>query len=130
MKNVFITGIAGFIGYHLAERLKALGYRVFGCDSFNHYYDPGLKRARVAQLIGIPIYEWDISNTDGIESVVKNEKITHFINLAAQAGVRYSLENPSAYIHSNVNGFSGLLEICRKYPEMKFIFASSSYIYG
>ncbi|MBI2742782.1 MAG: GDP-mannose 4,6-dehydratase [Chlamydiales bacterium] len=132
MKRVFITGIAGFIGFHLALFLKERGDFVTGCDNFNAYYDPALKHARVELLKekGISVLECDICNTSKIEEIVKNEEITHFVHLAAQAGVRHSLFHPESYVHSNLDGFVKIIELVRCYPSMKFIYASSSSVYG
>src|SRR5581483_6179873 len=111
MKRVFITGIAGFIGFHLGLALKRRGDVVLGCDNFNAYYDPSLKkeRARLLTLEGITIFE--------------NHKITHFVHLAAQAGVRYSLKHPESYVHSNLSGFVQILEALRRFPHIKLVYA-------
>lgn len=131
-KRIFITGIAGFIGFHLALFLKERGDLVSGCDNFNSYYDPALKRARAALLKekGIPVLESDICDSARLEEVVKRENCTHFVHLAAQAGVRYSLKHPEQYVRSNLDGFVQVIELVRKYPLMKFIYASSSSVYG
>jgi UDP-glucuronate 4-epimerase len=131
-KNVLITGIAGFIGFHLARALKKRGDRVIGCDHFNAYYDPELKRAR-AQILkeeGIEVIEADISNPPFIEKLVIDHEITHFVHLAAQAGVRHSIKHPEPYVETNLKGFVQVLEVCRRHPTMKLIFASSSSVYG
>jgi UDP-glucuronate 4-epimerase len=130
--KVFITGIAGFVGFHLALFLKRRGDHVVGCDNFNAYYDPALKRAR-AQLLkeaGIPVLETDIRNPPLLEKAVLEEEITHFVHLAAQAGVRHSITHPECYVGSNLDGFVQILEVCRKHPTMKLIYASSSSVYG
>jgi UDP-glucuronate 4-epimerase len=132
MKRVFITGIAGFIGFHLALALKKRGDLVVGCDNFNSYYDPALKRKRSALLKreGIDVIEADICGTAPIERVVEEEGITHFVHLAAQAGVRHSLKDPGSYVHSNLDGFVQIMELCRRHPQMKVVYASSSSVYG
>lgn len=129
MKKIFITGCAGFIGFHLARYLKDRGDFVIGCDNFNSYYDPILKRKR-AELLDIPIMELDICNAVEIHKLLVKHEITHFVHLAAQAGVRHSFKNPESYVHSNLNGFVQVLEACKNVPQIKFIFASSSSVYG
>ncbi len=130
--NIFITGVAGFIGFHLALTLKKRGNAVCGCDNFNAYYDPELKRerARLLKEQEIPVIETDICNPPLLEKIVLDEGITHFVHLAAQAGVRYSLQHPESYVHSNLDGFVQILEVCRRHPTMKLIYASSSSVYG
>lgn len=132
MKHIFITGIAGFIGFHLALALKKRGDRVFGCDNFNPYYDPELKkeRAQLLALEGISVTHCDIVERDSIEEQIHNHQITHFVHLAAQAGVRHSLTHPESYVHSNLNGFVQILEGLRRFPAVKLIYASSSSVYG
>lgn len=131
-KKIFITGIAGFIGFHLAKALHKRGDLVFGCDNFNPYYDPKLKRDRSSLLSskGIPVWEKDICDKGAIRELVAKEQATHIVHLAAQAGVRYSLTNPDSYVHSNLDGFVQLLEVCKENPSIKFIYASSSSVYG
>lgn len=131
-KKIFITGAAGFIGFHLAQHLKARGDQVVGYDNFNNYYTPKLKRERAKILLnqGIPVIEGDICNKAALEQAVSDHGITHFVNLAAQAGVRYSLTNPDVYIQANIQGFTNVLEVCRKTPDIKLIYASSSSVYG
>lgn len=126
-KFIFITGIAGFIGFHLASSLIKNGDYVIGCDNFNNYYSPDLKRARADELrsLGAEIIEEDIQN---IRSLKQN--ITHIVHLAAQAGVRYSITHPQPYSDSNLDGFLKILELCRSIPNVKLIFASSSSVYG
>lgn len=132
MKRVLITGAAGFIGYHLAKTLSARGDAVIGLDNFNNYYSQDLKRAREAELqqCGVSIVHGDIQDASLLHSMIEQHQITHLVNLAAQAGVRYSLANPFAYIESNINGFLHVLEACRKYEGVKLIYASSSSVYG
>lgn len=131
-KKVLITGTAGFIGSHLAKRLISHGYNVVGIDNLNDYYSTKLKEDRVTILLKDKIknYTIDLENTDAVMEVFNEEKPEIVINLAAQAGVRYSLENPHAYIMSNVNGFVNILEGCRHYNVKNLIYASSSSVYG
>jgi UDP-glucuronate 4-epimerase len=130
--NVLITGSAGFIGFHLARFLKKRGDRVVGLDNFNSYYDPELKRRRseLLQEFEIPLIEADICDRSLLEKMMVDYEITHLVHLAAQAGVRYSLQHPETYVHSNLNGFVQVLEVCRRHPGVKFIYASSSSVYG
>lgn len=129
-KSIFITGIAGFIGSHVALALKKRGDHVFGCDNFNDYYSPMLKKQRADRLEkeGIEVIPLDICDIASIESRFTN--VSHILHLAAQAGVRYSLENPQAYIHSNVQGFTEILELCKRNMPLRLIYASSSSVYG
>jgi UDP-glucuronate 4-epimerase len=131
-KNIFITGAAGFIGFHLAQKLKARGDKVIGYDNFNSYYTPQLKRERAKILLdqGISVIEGDICNREALEKAIAQHQTTHIVHLAAQAGVRYSLTNPQAYIDSNITGFNQILEICRNTPSIKLTYASSSSVYG
>jgi UDP-glucuronate 4-epimerase len=130
-KRVFITGISGFIGFHLALYLKKKGDEVFGCDNFNDYYDPALKRARALLLHeeGIPIIEGDIC-TLALAELFQCERITHVVNLAAQAGVRHSILYPHLFIESNIKGFTSILEACKNIPGIHLTYASSSSVYG
>lgn len=130
--NIFITGIAGFIGFHLAEFLKRRGNVVVGCDNFNSYYSPELKRRRAERLTqqGIPVIEADIQDLNQLESITKRYQITHVVHLAAQAGVRYSKENPQVYSDVNLDGFLQILELIRRHPQIPLIYASSSSVYG
>lgn len=132
MKSILITGAAGFIGFHLANHLHKRGCRVIGIDNFNDYYSPDLKRKRAAHLKnhGIDVIEADICNIASLENIIDTQQITHIVHLAAQAGVRYSLTNPQAYIHSNINGFLHILETIKKHPAIKLVYASSSSVYG
>jgi UDP-glucuronate 4-epimerase len=129
-KKILITGAAGFIGHHLAKRLAARGDAVQGYDAFNDYYDPGLKWDRVEQLPQVEVIEADLCDFAMLKRVVDEFRPTHLVNLAAQAGVRYSLENPHAYMQSNLVGFLNVLEVCRAHPGLKLIYASSSSVYG
>ena len=130
--RIFITGIAGFIGFHVARALNARGDFVIGCDNFNPYYDPKLKRRRAALLKehGIEVIEADISNQIVLEKAVIDHQITHFLHLAAQAGVRYSMKHPQSYVDSNLNGFVQVIEVIRRHPQIPLIYASSSSVYG
>lgn len=128
-KRIFITGIAGFIGMHLALKLKQRGDEVIGCDNFNSYYDPQLKRER-AQLLakqGIETVECDLKN---FAPLLDRYEAAHLIHLAAQAGVRASITHPEKYQESNLDGFFHVLEALRQRPKIKLIFASSSSVYG
>lgn len=130
--KIFITGIAGFVGFHLAKALRKRGNFVVGCDNFNSYYDPQLKRDRAAELMQeeVTVLESDICNAPLIEKLLLDHGITHFVHLAAQAGVRYSLKHPEQYVHSNLDGFVQVMEVVRRHPHIKFIYASSSSVYG
>ncbi len=132
-KTILITGAAGFIGYHLAKRLLIGGYRVAGVDSMNDYYDPALKRARLAELTGFERFsftEGDLAENELVERLFAETKPDVVVHLAAQAGVRYSIENPRAYIESNIVGFFNVLEAVRRNPVSHFLYASSSSVYG
>jgi len=131
-KKIFITGIAGFIGFHLALKLKERGDIVEGCDNFNSYYEPELKKARASILknAGIDVHNVDIRNKVEIEKIFKNSNFTHITHLAAQAGVRYCITHPQAYVDSNLDGFVQMLEISRQFGALPFIYASSSSVYG
>jgi UDP-glucuronate 4-epimerase len=131
--KVLITGAAGFIGMHVAQRLLARGDEVVGIDNLNDYYDVRLKEARLAQLAGRPGFRFvrlDIADTAGVAALFAQERFDGAINLAAQAGVRYSLVNPHAYAQSNLVGFVNLLEGCRHGGVKHFVYASSSSVYG
>jgi UDP-glucuronate 4-epimerase len=131
--KVLVTGAAGFIGMHLCERLLARGDEVVGIDNLNDYYDVSLKEARLARLTPDPKFRFvriDIADRPGIAALFEREKPQCAINLAAQAGVRYSLTNPHAYVDSNVVGFVNLLEGCRHAGVEHFLYASSSSVYG
>lgn len=131
-KTTLITGAAGFIGFHLALHLKQKGEQVIGLDNFNDYYDPSLKRSR-AQILDshdIPLYEADIRDPAALDRIMAEHQPSHIAHLAAQAGVRYSLENPMSYIASNIEGFTQILELCRRNPGVILCYASSSSVYG
>src|SRR5699024_1538086 len=130
--KILITGVAGFIGSHLAKKLIFQGFEVVGIDNLNDYYSVRLKNDRLDILLKKKVknYNIDLENTEDVLSVFSKEKPQIVINLAAQAGVRYSLENPHTYITSNVNGFVNILEGCRHYNVKNLIYASSSSVYG
>ncbi len=137
MKNCFlITGVAGFIGSALAKILLMNGENVVGVDNLNSYYDPNLKIARLNDIKKLAhdknwtFHEISINENQSVEEIFKLTKPKIVVNLAAQAGVRYSLENPSTYIQSNLVGFNNILEGCRKYNVENLIYASSSSVYG
>lgn len=131
-KHVLITGCAGFIGFHLACHLIERGDQVIGYDNFNDYYAPQLKRDRAAILKkkGVALLEGDINDAALLNSIIEKNRITHIVHLAAQAGVRYSIANPQAYVKANLEGFVSILEACRRFPSVKLIYASSSSVYG
>jgi UDP-glucuronate 4-epimerase len=127
--KVLVTGVAGFIGMHCAQRLTARGDEVVGVDNLSPYYSVQLKRDRLKQL-RITFHEADIADASALSSVFEKERPETVLHLAAQPGVRYSLENPAAYIQTNLVGFANLLECCRGYPPRHLVFASSSSVYG
>ena len=132
-KRILITGAAGFIGYHLSRRLLGSGMHVFGADNVNSYYDPSLKRARLTELMKFTRFiflEGDLADERFTERLFAEVKPDVVVHLAAQAGVRYSIENPRAYIESNVVGFFNILEQVRHHPVEHFLYASSSSVYG
>ena len=136
--TILVTGAAGFIGFHLSKRLLKEKSNIVCLDNLNSYYDLSLKKARLNNLfesaknneVGLKFIEQNLENKRELDKVFNNNKIKIVINLAAQAGVRYSLENPSAYINSNILGFSNILESCRNYSVEHLIYASSSSVYG
>ena len=128
-----VTGAAGFIGFHTSQYLLNRGDTVIGIDNLNDYYDPSLKEARLSQLNNndkFSFHKIDIIDKDAIDTAFRTESPDYIIHLAAQAGVRYSLENPYAYIESNITGFMNILEACRHHPIKHLVFASSSSVYG
>jgi len=130
---ILVTGSAGFIGFHLSQRLLARGDQVVGLDDLNSYYDPALKAARLALLEADPAYRHarlDLADRDGVAALFAEAKPTAVVNLAAQAGVRYSLESPRTYVDSNVVGFLNILEGCRATRPKHLVFASTSSVYG
>lgn len=133
MKKILVTGAAGFIGMHTALRLLAQGEQVIGLDNLNDYYAPALKHYRLAQLTPharFRFVQMDLADRDSMAALFKAEQFTHVIHLAAQAGVRYSLENPFAYVDSNLVGTMTILEGCRHNPVQHLLYASSSSVYG
>lgn len=132
--NIYmITGAAGFIGYHLSKRLLDAGAKVIGFDVMNDYYDVALKEYRLKFLKeyeGFTFVKGDIADKDALVKVFEEYKPDVVMNLAAQAGVRYSIENPDAYVQANLVGFANLLECCRHYPVKHLVYASSSSVYG
>ena len=145
MKKVLVTGMAGFIGYHLSKLLIENEYEVVGLDVINDYYDVNLKLFRLSELGfatdkieyntlltngNTSFIKLDLTDLDNMKSLFKTQQFDYVINLAAQAGVRYSLENPQEYIDSNITGFLNILECCRAYPVKHLLFASSSSVYG
>lgn len=146
--KILVTGAAGFIGYHVSKKLVEAGHEIVGLDNINDYYDPKLKRARLYQM-GIPADEiedlsyvesysykgyrfikMDLAQKAALMDLFRYERFDKIIHLAAQAGVRYSLENPDVYIKSNIEGFLNILEACRHYPVKHLTYASSSSVYG
>jgi UDP-glucuronate 4-epimerase len=131
--RVLVTGAAGFIGFHLSQRLLARGDEVIGLDNLNNYYDVSLKKDRLAQLqekSGFSFYQLDLADREGMAQLFAEQRFDIVVNLAAQAGVRYSLKNPHAYIDSNLVGFINVLEGCRHSGVQHLVFASSSSVYG
>lgn len=129
--KVLVTGAAGFIGFWLCSGLRNNGVEVVGIDNLNSYYNRELKLARLAGLgHDFAFHEMDIADTKAVMELMKREMVTHVVHLAAQAGVRYSIENPFSYEHSNLFGFLSMLECVRHNPVKHFIYASSSSIYG
>ncbi len=148
-KTVFITGIAGFIGFHVAERLLHAGWKVIGLDNLNDYYDPALKLARLSELgLSLPenfrsnavplsahhgqlsFYYGDLADRALIFAIFEKHRPQFVVHLAAQAGVRYSIDHPEAYIASNLLGFANMLEACRAHKPQHLLYASSSSVYG
>ncbi|MEK6245355.1 MAG: NAD-dependent epimerase [Pseudomonadota bacterium] len=131
--RLLVTGAAGFIGMHSCKRLLERGHEVFGIDNLNAYYDPALKRARLEQLRPFPEFSFeklDIAEERALGAVFESRRFDAVLHLAAQAGVRYSLENPMAYVSSNVAGFLNILEGCRRHRIAHLCYASSSSVYG
>jgi UDP-glucuronate 4-epimerase len=133
MKTMFVTGAAGFIGYHVARTMLDLGRSVVGFDNVNSYYDPALKRGRLGQLEGRPgwrFIEGDLRDADGLRRAVAEADADCVVHMAAQAGVRWSIERPEAYVDSNLVGFANVLEACRHEGIAHLVYASSSSVYG
>jgi len=131
--RILVTGTAGFIGAALTQRLLARGDEVFGIDNHNDYYDPALKEARLAQFVDHPNYRHlraDLADAAAVNAAFAEFQPQRVANLAAQAGVRYSLQNPQAYVSSNLVGFVNILEVCRHQPVEHLVYASSSSVYG
>jgi UDP-glucuronate 4-epimerase len=128
-----VTGVAGFIGFHVAKALLQRGDRVIGIDNLNPYYEISLKEARLKQILShssFTFYREDISDLQAVHEIFSHHHIERICHLAAQAGVRYSIQNPFIYEQSNVKGFLNLLEMAREFPVTNFVFASSSSVYG
>jgi len=133
VSKILVTGAAGFIGSFVSHGLLGRGDEVVGIDNLNDYYDGSLKEARLARLVdrkGFRFLKLDIADRQGMENLFSSEKFDKVVNLAAQAGVRYSLENPHAYIDSNIVGFLNILEGCRHHQVKHLVYASSSSVYG
>lgn len=139
MKLVLVTGAAGFIGHHLSVALMSKGYSVIGLDNMNDYYSVSLKKERLSNLKAtsglqgygtFTFHKVDLANRAGLQSLFSTYEFDVVVNLAAQAGVRYSIENPNAYIDSNIVGFCNLLECCRSASTKHLVYASSSSVYG
>jgi UDP-glucuronate 4-epimerase len=132
-KNILVTGAAGFIGFHLSTKLCNLGYTVIGIDNLNDYYDVTLKHSRLNKLKSLPnftFHQLELTDKKGIDSLFQQYQFNYVVNLAAQAGVRYSLTNPYAYLESNLHGFLNILEACRYAKIEHLVYASSSSVYG
>ena len=131
--TILVTGAAGFVGSHVCVSLAQLGHRVHGCDNFNDYYDPALKRARVDRLLapaGVACAAVDIADAAALHALWAGVAPSLVIHLAAQAGVRYSIDHPQAYVRSNLVGFANILEACRHGQVQHLVYASSSSVYG
>lgn len=131
--KVMVTGAAGFIGFHVSKRLLERGDEVLGIDNLNDYYDVSLKEARLAQIQdheGFSFHKIDLSDRKGVPTLFEEQKPDRVVHLAAQAGVRYSIENPHAYVDSNLVGFVNILEGCRHNDVKHLVYASSSSVYG
>jgi Nucleoside-diphosphate-sugar epimerases len=132
-QKILVTGAAGFIGFFLSKRLLEEGANVYGVDNLNDYYDVALKQSRLSILKNYPHFTFlkiDISNKDALSETFASFRPDYVVNLAAQAGVRYSIDHPDVYIQSNLIGFFNILELCRKFQPKHLIFASSSSVYG
>ncbi len=131
--KILVTGAAGFIGFHLSRKLLENSREIIGIDNLNTYYDPALKQSRLQQLEQYPEFTFqkvDIKDKAAVDTLFETHRPTHVINLAAQAGVRYSIDNPYAYVDSNLIGFVNILEACRNNPVEHLLYASSSSVYG
>ena len=132
-QRILVTGAAGFVGSFVAARLAAMGHQVVGCDNFNDYYDPRLKHDRVRALLapaGVVCHTVELSDATQVAALFEREQPQLVVHLAAQAGVRYSIDNPSVYIQSNLVGFGNILEACRQGAIEHLLYASSSSVYG
>ncbi len=132
-KTILVTGSAGFIGFHASQKLLEMGVKVIGLDSINDYYDPKLKNHRndiLKKYNNYKFYQTDISQEKELKKIFEENKIDKICHLAAQAGVRYSLQNPSAYHQSNLQGFINIIECARNFDIKDFVYASSSSVYG
>tara|TARA_Y100000996_G_scaffold401414_1_gene372331 strand:- start:1045 stop:2055 length:1011 start_codon:yes stop_codon:yes gene_type:complete len=133
MNTIIVTGSAGFIGFSLSTKLLDLGFNVIGIDNHNNYYDPKIKQDRCIRLeehSNYKHYKADLYDNEALQEIFVNHKPNKVVNLAAQAGVRYSMENPLAYINSNIVGFAHILENCRKQKIEHLVYASTSSVYG
>jgi UDP-glucuronate 4-epimerase len=131
--KLLVTGAAGFIGFHTARLLLERGDQVVGLDNLNAYYDPGLKQARLEILKDYPQFRFvkaDVADREAMETLFRAEQFRRVVHLAAQAGVRYSIENPHAYVHSNITGFLQVIEGCRRTQVEHLVYASTSSVYG
>ncbi|RYE65237.1 MAG: NAD-dependent epimerase/dehydratase family protein [Oxalobacteraceae bacterium] len=132
-QRILVTGAAGFVGSFVAARLASMGHQVVGCDNFNDYYDPRLKHDRVRALLapaGVVCHTVELSDAAQVAALFERERPQLVVHLAAQAGVRYSIDNPSVYIQSNLVGFGNILEACRQGAIEHLLYASSSSVYG
>lgn len=132
-KTILVTGAAGFVGYYLSEKLTSEGHKVIGIDNLNNYYDVRLKEERLNKMKDNALFTFvklDLTDKERLEKLFEEHKPEIVVNLAAQAGVRYSIENPDAYIQSNIIGFHNILEACRHHPVEHLLYASSSSVYG
>lgn len=133
MNNILITGAAGFVGFHISKKLCELNYNVIGIDNINDYYSVELKQARLRELNKLKNFrfeKFDLLEMKRLENIFDKEKVDYVLHLAAQAGVRYSIQNPKSYIDSNIVGFGNILEVCRHHKVKHLVFASSSSVYG
>lgn len=133
MRKLLVTGCAGFIGFHLTRRLVRMGFNIVGLDNLNEYYDVGLKIARLSELRNSPNFRFeklDVANSKELARFFDRENFEYVVHLAAQAGVRYSLTNPHAYVEANLVGFANIIEECRRAGVKHLVFASSSSVYG